>query len=108
LLNTSIDSALKIKIMPKFTCRELIKAGLATGALFSATQCTRKEAAQQPNSSPTVITNQIKDVTLRFIGTGVSQVNEIAHQAQKDLGFKIVSRALSTDENNQIAITKLS
>jgi putative spermidine/putrescine transport system substrate-binding protein len=47
-------------------------------------------------------------VTLRFIGTGVSQVNEIAHQAQKDLGFQIVSRALSTDENNQIAITQLS
>ena len=47
-------------------------------------------------------------MTLRFIGTGVSQVNEIAHQAQKDLGFQIVSRALSTDENNQIAITQPS
>jgi len=45
-------------------------------------------------------------VTLRFIGTGVCQVNEIAQQAQKNLGFKIVSRALSTDENNQITITQ--
>jgi putative spermidine/putrescine transport system substrate-binding protein len=63
----------------------------------------------QPNKRvlvPTVNTNQIKDVTLRFIGTGVSQINEIAQQAQKDLGFKIQNRALSTDENNQIAITQ--
>jgi putative spermidine/putrescine transport system substrate-binding protein len=92
--------------MPKFTRRQLIRAGLATGALVTATQCTRKEATQQSSSGPTVITNQIKDVTLRFIGTGVSQINEIAQQAQKDLGFKISNRALSTDENNQIAITQ--
>jgi len=92
--------------MPKFTRRELIRAGLATGALLTATQCTRQQTTQQSSGGPTVNTNQIKDVTLRFIGTGVSQINEIAQKAQEDLGFKITSRALSTDENNQIAITQ--
>ncbi len=43
---------------------------------------------------------------LRQIGTGVSAINEIRDQAEKDLGFKINMRALSTDENNQIAITQ--
>ncbi|NEQ22429.1 MAG: ABC transporter substrate-binding protein, partial [Microcoleus sp. SIO2G3] len=92
--------------MPKFTRRELIRAGLATGALLTATQCTRQQTTQQSSGGPTVNTNQIKDVTLRFIGTGVSQINEIGQKAQEDLGFKITTRALSTDENNQIAITQ--
>jgi putative spermidine/putrescine transport system substrate-binding protein len=43
---------------------------------------------------------------LRLIGTGVSQINEIRDKAQKDLGFKIEMRALSTEENNQIAISQ--
>ena len=51
-------------------------------------------------------TNQIKDVTLRLIGTGVSQINEIRDKAMEDLGFNIEMRALSTEENNQIAITQ--
>lgn len=59
-----------------------------------------------PAASPEVNTNQIKDVTLRMIGTGVSQINEIRDKAQQDLGFKINARALSTEENNQIAITQ--
>jgi len=54
--------------------------------------------------APTVAT--IQNITLRQIGTGVSAINEIRDQAQKDLGFQINMRALSTDENNQIAITQ--
>ncbi len=52
------------------------------------------------------MTQKYKDVVLRQIGTGVSAINEIRDQAQKDLGFKIEMKALSTDENNQIAITQ--
>jgi putative spermidine/putrescine transport system substrate-binding protein len=59
-----------------------------------------------PAPGPEVNTNQIKDVTLRLIGTGVSQINEIRDKAQEDLGFSIEMRALSTEENNQIAITQ--
>ncbi len=49
-------------------------------------------------------TNQTKDVTLRLIGTGVFQINEIRDKAMEDLDFNIEMRALSTEENNQIAI----
>lgn len=59
-----------------------------------------------PATGPEVNTNASKDVTLRLIGTGVSQINEIRDKAQEDLGFKIEMRALSTEENNQIAITQ--
>lgn len=91
--------------MTKFTRRQVIRGGLAAGALLTATQCSRG-TPNNPAQGPTVNTNQIKDVTLRFIGTGVSQINEIKQKAEEDLGFKLEMRALSTEENNQIAITQ--
>ncbi|NJO42267.1 MAG: extracellular solute-binding protein [Cyanobacteria bacterium CRU_2_1] len=103
--------------MAKLSRRHLIRTGLAAGAAIAVTRCASNETAQAPNQapsgtpanpaqSPEVNTNQTKDVTLRFIGTGVSQINEIRDKAQEDLGFKIEVRALSTEENNQIAITQ--
>ena len=89
--------------MSKFTRRHLIKAGLATGAFVAAKGCSSNS---QSSSGPQVNTNQIKDVTLRFIGTGVSQINEIKQKAEADLGFKIEMTPLSTDENNKKAITQ--
>jgi putative spermidine/putrescine transport system substrate-binding protein len=90
--------------------RQLLRAGLAAGAFLTATRCARNEAPSgtpsNPAPGPQVNTNQIKDVTLRLIGTGVSQINEIRDKAQEDLGFKLEMRALSTEENNQIAITQ--
>jgi len=80
--------------------------------MLTATQCAspKTEAPvgtpSNPATGPEVNTNKIKDVTLRFIGTGVSQINEIRDKAQQDLGFKLNMRALSTEENNQIAITQ--
>ncbi len=91
--------------MFKISRRKLIRTGLAAGAFLTAASCSpKKEAAS--NRGPTVITNKIKDVTLRFIGTGAAQINDIRVQAEKDLGFKIQMRALSTAENVQIAITQ--
>lgn len=91
--------------MSKISRRKLIRTGLAAGAFLTAASCSpKKEAAS--NRGPTVITNKIKDVTLRFIGTGAAQINDIRVQAEKDLGFKIQMRALSTAENVQIAITQ--
>ena len=96
--------------MSKISRRQVLRTGLAAGALFGATQCTRNQAPSgtpnNPAQGPEVNTNQIKDVTLRLIGTGVSQINEIRDKAQEDLGFKLEMRALSTEENNQIAITQ--
>jgi putative spermidine/putrescine transport system substrate-binding protein len=94
--------------MPKITRRRLIQTGLAAGAMVTATRCTSAPSGtpNNPSASPEINTNKSKDVTLRLIGTGVSQINEIRDQAQKDLGFKFDMRALSTEENNQIAISQ--
>lgn len=91
--------------MYKISRRKLIRTGLAAGAFITAASCSPKKETTE-RSGPTIITNNIKDVTLRFIGTGVAQINDIRQQAEKDLGFKIQMRALSTEENNQIAITQ--
>jgi putative spermidine/putrescine transport system substrate-binding protein len=100
--------------MAKITRRQIIRTGLAAGAAIATTRCASSTPqAQAPSGTPSnpaqgpeVNTNKVKDVTLRFIGTGVSQINEIRDKAQKDLGFKMDMRALSTEENNQIAITQ--
>ncbi len=98
--------------MVKISRRKVLQTGLAAGAFLATTNCSANKesttSSPSPSSSsgPTVITNKFKDVTLRFIGTGVSQINEIKEKAEKELGFKIQVRALSTEENNQIAITQ--
>ncbi|MEM1252979.1 MAG: extracellular solute-binding protein [Cyanobacteria bacterium P01_H01_bin.21] len=95
--------------MTKITRRKVLYTGLAAGAAIATTRCASSAPEGTPNNpapGPEVNTNQIKDVTLRLIGTGVSQINEIRDKAQEDLGFKLDMRALSTEENNQIAITQ--
>ncbi|MGB3300365.1 MAG: extracellular solute-binding protein [Phormidesmis sp.] len=97
--------------MPNFTRRRLIQTGLATGAALATARCGSKTEApvgtpNNPAKGPEVNANAMKDVTLRFIGTGVAQINDIRNKAQEDLGFKIDLKALSTEENNQIAITQ--
>lgn len=91
--------------MSKIGRRQVIRTGLAAGAMVAAASCSPKKEASN-RSAPGVITNSIKDVTLRFIGTGAAQSKEIKAQAEKDLGFKIQLRALGTEENSQIAITQ--
>ena len=88
--------------MTQISRRTVIRSGLAAGAMLAAASCKKQDAS----TGPTVITNSLKDVTLRFIGTGVSQMTDVKQQAEKDLGFKLQMRALSTEENNQIAITQ--
>ncbi len=87
--------------------RQLIKGGLvAGGALLAGSRLPAKGTPNHPARGPVFYAQAIKDVELRFIGTGVSAINEIRDKAQEDLGFKISMRALSTDENIQIAITQ--
>ncbi len=84
-----------------------MRTGLAAGAFLTATRCAAPSGTpNNPAPGPQVNANNAKDVTLRLIGTGVSQINEIRDKAQEDLGFKFEMRALSTEENNQIAITQ--
>ena len=89
--------------MSKISRRKIIRTGLAAGAFLTAASCSPKKETASSNG-PTIITNKIKDVTLRLIGTGAAQINDIRVKAEKDLGFKIQMRALSTAENVQIAI----
>ena len=85
----------------------LMAAGtIAGGALLAACVPAAAPAAAPASDAPTQLTQNVKDVVLRQIGTGVSNINEIQQQAEKDLGFKIQMKSLSTTENNQIAITQ--
>src|SRR5260221_232696 len=55
---------------------------------------------------PTIWAQNIKDITLRQFGTGVSAYNDIATQAKKDLGFTIELSALDSDAVVQRAVTQ--
>ena len=55
---------------------------------------------------PTIWAQNIKNVTLRQFGTGVSNINEIPKQVKKDLGFKLEMTALDTDTTAQRVVTQ--
>ncbi|MXP62597.1 extracellular solute-binding protein [Roseomonas sp. M0104] len=55
---------------------------------------------------PTLWAQNIKDVTLRQIGTGVSGLNPIAEQVKKDLGFNLQLTVTDTDAVAQRAATQ--
>ncbi|MGB1026058.1 MAG: ABC transporter substrate-binding protein, partial [Rhodospirillaceae bacterium] len=55
---------------------------------------------------PTVWAQNIKDVTLRQFGTGVSNINEIATKVKEDLGFTLEMTALDTDTTAQRVVTQ--
>ncbi|MGI4796433.1 MAG: ABC transporter substrate-binding protein [Janthinobacterium lividum] len=55
---------------------------------------------------PTIWAQNIKDVTLRQVGTGVSNLNAIADKVKSDLGFTLSMTALDTDAVTQKAVTQ--
>ncbi len=55
---------------------------------------------------PTIWAQNIKDVTLRQFGTGVSNLNEVAQQVKEDLGFTLEMTALDSDSVTQRAVTQ--
>ncbi len=55
---------------------------------------------------PTIWAQNIKNVTLRQFGTGVSNLNDVSIQVQKDLGFKLEMTALDSDSVTQRAATQ--
>jgi putative spermidine/putrescine transport system substrate-binding protein len=63
-------------------------------------------AAAFPTGFPTIWAQNIKNVTLRQFGTGVSALNPIAEQVKKDLGFTLSMTALDTDAVTQKAVTQ--
>ncbi len=56
--------------------------------------------------APMIWAQDIKDVTLRQAGTGVSAYNEVAAQVKKDLGFTLEMTALDSDAVTQKVATQ--
>jgi putative spermidine/putrescine transport system substrate-binding protein len=76
--------------------RTLLKAAAATAGV----------AATFPTGFPTIWAQNIKNVTLRQFGTGVSALNPIAEKVKQDLGFTLAMTALDTDAVAQKAVTQ--
>ncbi len=55
---------------------------------------------------PMIWAQNIKNVTLRQFGTGVSNINVVAEQVKKDLGFNLQMTALDTDSTAQRVATQ--
>jgi putative spermidine/putrescine transport system substrate-binding protein len=56
--------------------------------------------------APMIWAQEIKDVTLRQFGTGVSNLNEVAQKVKEDLGFTLEMTALDSDAVTQRAATQ--
>ena len=76
--------------------RSLLKAGAATAATAASTTL----------GAPMVWAQNIKNVTLRQFGTGVSNLNEVASKVKEDLGFTLEMTALDSDSVTQRAATQ--
>ncbi|MEM7652947.1 MAG: twin-arginine translocation signal domain-containing protein, partial [Pseudomonadota bacterium] len=63
-------------------------------------------AASNVIGAPTIWAQNIKNVTLRQFGTGVSNINEVAQKVKEDLGFTLEMTALDSDSVTQRAATQ--
>ena len=77
--------------------RDLVKTAAAAGL---------GAAAAFPTGFPTIWAQNIKNVTLRQFGTGVSSLNAIGDKVKQDLGFTLELTALDTDAVVQKAVTQ--
>jgi len=79
--------------------RDLLKRGsaVALGAAVGSKAIT---------GFPTIWAQNIKNVTLRQFGTGVSNINEIAIRAKEDLGITLEMTALDTNATAQRVVTQ--
>ena len=63
-------------------------------------------AAGTITGAPMIWAQNIKDVTLRQFGTGVSNLNDVADKVKEDLGFTLEMTALDSDSVAQRAATQ--
>ena len=80
----------------KISRRNLLKGAAATSAVAAGTTL----------GAPMIWAQNIKDVTIRQFGTGVSNLNEVASKVKEDLGFTLEMTALDTDSVTQRAATQ--
>jgi len=79
--------------MTKIARRNVLKGGAAF-------------AAGTTLGAPMIWAQNIKDVTLRQFGTGVSNLNDVANKVKEDLGFTLEMTALDSDSVTQRAATQ--
>ncbi len=79
--------------MAEISRRKLLKTGAA--AVGASTL-----------GAPMLWAQNIKDITLRQFGTGVSNLNEVASKVKEDLGFTLEMTALDSDSVTQRAATQ--
>jgi putative spermidine/putrescine transport system substrate-binding protein len=80
------------------TRRGVLKAAAAVGGVAAGSGAI--------TGFPTIWAQNIKDVTLRQFGTGVSDLNDIAVKCKEDLGITLQMTALDSDATAQRAITQ--
>lgn len=78
--------------------RNVLKGTAATAAIAAGSGAV--------TGFPTVWAQNIKNVTLRQFGTGVSNLNEVANKVKEDLGFTLEMTALDSDSVTQRAVTQ--
>ena len=78
--------------------RGLLRAAAAAGGLAIGSGAV--------GGFPTIWAQNIKDVTLRQVGTGVSAQNPIAEKVKSDLGFTLQMTALDSDAAAQRVVTQ--
>ena len=88
--------------MTKFTHRN----GLSRRTLLKGAASTAIAAGSTTLGAPMLWAQNIKDVTLRQFGTGVSNLNDVANKVKEDLGFTLEMTALDTDSVTQRAATQ--
>ena len=75
-------------------------------ALLKGAAATATAAAASTLGAPMIWAQNIKDVTLRQFGTGVSNLNDVAVKVKEDLGFTLQMTALDSDAVTQRAATQ--
>ncbi|SDI85392.1 ABC transporter substrate-binding protein [Aliiruegeria lutimaris] len=87
--------------MKDFTTPKLSRRSVLKGAAATVTA-----AGASTLGAPMIWAQNIKDVTLRQFGTGVSNLNEVAQKVKEDLGFTLEMTALDSDAVTQRAATQ--
>ncbi|MFT3688190.1 ABC transporter substrate-binding protein [Paenirhodobacter sp.] len=77
----------------RYSRRSLLKTGVAAAA-----------ASALP--APMIWAQEIKDITIRQFGTGVSNLNEVGQKVKEELGFTLEMTALDSDSVTQRAATQ--
>ncbi|MFD1703972.1 PotD/PotF family extracellular solute-binding protein [Methylopila henanensis] len=78
--------------------RTLLKTGAAAAGVAAGSGAV--------TGFPTIWAQNIKNVTLRQFGTGVSNLNAIADKVKQDLGFTLQMTALDSDSVTQRTVTQ--